>query len=68
MDSLHIKRFIVLAVVTLAVVSLAVVGLIMMNDEMAKSLSNARSTMNNDNSSSVQSETTETEETMKVEW
>lgn len=66
MDSVHLKRFIILAISTLVVVGISVFGLMLLNDEMHKALSNTK-----DNIYSV-TETLSTpsagEQDMKVEW
>lgn len=66
MDSLHFKRFIVLAVTTVIVVGIAIVGLLVLNDEMQKALINTKNNMYN----TSETETTQpsVEEDMKVEW
>lgn len=66
MDSMHFKRFIVLAVTTLIVVGLAVVGLIVLNDEMQKALVNTKENMYSN--SEIQNTEQPSEEDMKVEW
>lgn len=66
MDSMHFKRFIVLAVTTFIVVGLAVVGLIVLNDEMQKALVNTKENMYSN--SEIQNTEQPSEEEMKVEW
>lgn len=66
MDSMHFKRFIILAVTTFIVVGLAVVGLIVLNDEMQKALVNTKENMYSN--SEIQNTEQPSEEEMKVEW
>ena len=54
MDSLHTKRFIVLAVATVTVIVFALIGLSVMNNELQKSLITAK---NNVQVSSVEETT-----------